>query len=65
MPKSLDHHRIHEVAASDHSLRYACDACGQVWSPNLGRGGRLPRRWWGCPNGCNADTGAKPSAARA
>jgi len=29
-----------------------CEKCGQVWSPNLLRGGRLPRNYWKCPNGC-------------
>jgi hypothetical protein len=30
-----------------------CQKCGQVWSPNLRSGGRLPRGYWQCPNGCN------------
>lgn len=31
-----------------------CDTCGQVWMPGFTRGGRLPRRYWLCPNfGCN------------
>ena len=34
-----------------------CMECGQVWSPNLlPNGGRLPKRYWQCPNGCNADS---------
>lgn len=33
-----------------------CMECGQVWSPNLlPDGGRLPKRYWRCPNGCNAE----------
>lgn len=31
-----------------------CDRCGQKWSPDLLPGGRLPARYWHCPNGCNA-----------
>lgn len=31
----------------------ACERCGQAWSPNLRGGGRLPRGYWKCPNGCN------------
>jgi hypothetical protein len=30
-----------------------CDACGQVWSPELLSGGGLPRGYWKCPNGCH------------
>ncbi len=30
-----------------------CDKCGQYWSPNIQPGGRLPRGYWKCPNGCN------------
>jgi hypothetical protein len=30
-------------------------ACGQTWSPMLQPRGRLPRHWWRCPTGCNAD----------
>lgn len=40
----LDHHTLH--------LR--CEQCGQIWAPNLGAGGRLPRGYWHCPNGCNS-----------
>ncbi len=29
-----------------------CDACGQCWSPNCAHGGRFPRGYWRCPNGC-------------
>ena len=29
-----------------------CDICGQGWALNVGRGGRLPRGWWKCPNRC-------------
>jgi hypothetical protein len=31
----------------------ACKECGQTWSPNLLKGGRLPRGYWHCPQGCN------------
>lgn len=32
---------------------YQCLECGQVWFTLFGRGGRRPRGWWKCPNGCN------------
>jgi hypothetical protein len=32
-----------------------CQKCGVVWSPNIRPGGRLPRGWWQCPNGCNTE----------
>jgi hypothetical protein len=33
---------------------HSCRECGKGWSPNLLSGGRRPRGWWRCPNGCNA-----------
>jgi hypothetical protein len=33
--------------------RLKCNKCGQIWSPNLRPGGKLPHRYWQCPNGCN------------
>jgi len=30
-----------------------CKECRTIWSPNLLSGGRLPIKWWLCPNGCN------------
>ncbi len=32
-----------------------CAQCGQIWSPLLRSGGKMPRGYWRCPNGCNAD----------
>ncbi len=32
---------------------FECEECGQVWSPNLLPGGRFPRGYRTCPNGCN------------
>ena len=32
---------------------FQCKVCGEQWSPMLRSGGRLPKRWWACPNGCN------------
>ena len=34
---------------------YRCLKCGVVWSPNLRKGGRLPKGWWRCPNKCNKE----------
>jgi hypothetical protein len=31
-----------------------CKQCGQTWSPVRPSGGKLPRGYWKCPNGCNA-----------
>jgi hypothetical protein len=39
-----------------HRLVLQCDACGQIWSPNLLSGGRLPRGYWKCPRGCHQDS---------
>lgn len=32
-----------------------CANCGYEWSPNILTGGRMPARYWQCPNECNAD----------
>jgi len=36
-----------------HTGWLACKGCGQRWSPNIQPGGRNPKGWWQCPNGCN------------
>lgn len=38
------------------NIRFTCDRCGSIWLPNLLPGGRLPRRYWQCPAGCNCPT---------
>ena len=38
-----------------HSMWFECKVCGEIWSPNLGAGGRLPRGYWRCPTGCNSN----------
>lgn len=35
------------------SVRLKCTKCNATWSPNLQEGGRLPKGYWKCPNGCN------------
>jgi hypothetical protein len=37
----------------ERTVRLQCESCGQVWSPSLRSGRRLPRAWWRCPSGCN------------
>ena len=39
---------------NDHRMMLACEGCGQHWSPDLQPGGRRPRGYWRCPNGCNS-----------
>ena len=52
--------RQKNVTVDDESVRLVviCNQCGAKWSPNLRTGGRLPRGWWKCPNGCNAQAAA-------
>ncbi len=45
--------RVWIINAREHRLQ--CQACGGRWCPVLGYCGRLPDRYWICPNGCNAD----------
>ena len=35
------------------NIALLCDNCGAAWSPDLQAGGKLPRGYWKCPNGCN------------
>ena len=39
---------------NQHTAHLKCMICGQVWSPNLLEGGKLPKGYWQCPNGCNS-----------
>jgi hypothetical protein len=41
-----------KVADKD-SFSLKCARCGARWSPMLVSGGRLPRSYWQCPQGCN------------
>ncbi len=34
-------------------LLLRCSACGTTWTPELRSNGKLARRAWCCPNGCN------------
>jgi hypothetical protein len=45
------------------SVHLRCDRCGATWSPNLQSGGRLPDRYWHCPNGCNVPAKKTEGAA--
>lgn len=41
-----------------------CEKCEARWSPNILPGGRLPARYYFCPNGCNASAGVRKAARR-
>jgi hypothetical protein len=48
--------RLQRVAVSivdEKSVLLRCDGCGQAWSPNILPGGKMPRGYRQCPNGCN------------
>ena len=48
-----------------HHRMYRCNTCRTQWSPNLLKGGKLPKGYWKCPNGCNAKvTTESPSDRR-
>lgn len=46
--------RFGVTLSNPNGVQLTCDACGQSWSPILRAGGRMPRGYWRCPNGCNA-----------
>jgi len=35
--------------------RFQCNTCGQIWQTNLLEGGRRPKNYRLCPNGCNKE----------
>lgn len=35
------------------SLCFECQSCGAKWHPMLKKGGKIPRGYWRCPEGCN------------
>lgn len=42
------------VKMAGHShVRLKCEGCGQTWAQNILSGGRMPRGYWKCPDGCN------------
>jgi hypothetical protein len=42
-----------EIEYTGDNYLVQCKACGHAWYLNSGSGGRFPRGWWKCPNGCN------------
>jgi hypothetical protein len=36
-----------------HHLLLACKECSYAWQPMIQPGGKLPRGYWQCPQGCN------------
>jgi hypothetical protein len=36
-----------------------CKTCWHTWSPVIKRGGKLPNKWWQCPEGCNEKANSK------
>ena len=51
---SMKRANIQRVGPSN-QLWYRCKKCGYIWSPDIQMGGRLPRGWWRCANGCNRE----------
>ncbi len=39
--------------AQEEPLVLSCNNCGTTWTPELRSNGKLARRTWCCPNGCN------------
>lgn len=48
-----DLERVGVAIVSESDFHLQCVRCHQDWSPNILPGGRLPRDYWKCPNGCN------------
>jgi hypothetical protein len=47
--------RVGVNLVDEHRLMLGCEECGQRWSPNILGGGKMPRGYWKCPQGCNAE----------
>lgn len=52
---------VDEHKASMGYIWLRCKECGKTWSPNIQPGGRMPDRYWHCPNGCNHPDRDDPS----
>jgi hypothetical protein len=55
-PKRLTSGEMKKVGVNllgKRNIKLECKKCGQAWSPNFQSGGRLPKGYWKCPNGCN------------
>jgi len=56
--RGLTDHEMAKVGVKildPHGVWLQCERCGAKWSPNIQPGGRLPRGYWKCPNGCNVE----------
>jgi hypothetical protein len=56
-PKELSESQLKKVGITIEDpvhIWLRCDKCGDAWSPHIQRGGKLPRGYWKCPNGCNS-----------
>jgi hypothetical protein len=56
-PKRLTSGELKKVGVNlldKRKIKLECKKCGQIWSPNFQSGGKLPKGYWRCPNGCNA-----------
>lgn len=55
-PRSCSTAEMEQVGAellNPASVLLRCRQCGATGSPDLRPGGRLPRGYWPCPQGCN------------
>ena len=55
MPNEFSQYQLNKVGISIKSIKpitLRCDRCTKVWSVG-GKGLRLPKGYWKCPNGCN------------
>ncbi len=44
---------VNVTIAQQDSLILRCNTCGATWSPQVHSNGKLARRAWCCPQGCN------------
>jgi hypothetical protein len=52
-PGALAKSGIEALNVENSSAWYRCLSCGHAWQPPVLHGGRYPRGWWKCPEGCN------------
>ncbi len=51
LKRTLREHNVKYYDADRTQIQ--CNSCGQIWSPNIQEGGKLPNGFWKCPKGCN------------
>lgn len=45
--------KVGVIIVNEYTRSLGCLDCQYIWSPMIQPGGKLPRGYWKCPQGCN------------